>query len=379
MDKETIPVLRYIAVKNLIPYIPWLKQYFGLPFLDLNLFIDLGDRGTSPDDNREYEMREYISQDYIVQLLNTYFDLPEKPSYISSFLWLAANHFYPDNMIAYNNALNTFVIDHNKEIEAKRRIQIREEIAQIYSLIQKRKSILCVNDGVHHFDGKPIEIVSEDKTSLKIHNTSCWFEALLENYLFPNCLPDVTSDEEAQLIWDKGKQHPGPKAQKDKNTIIHGVEMFLHDYGVVQDAEAPKQLCYFLYYYLIAMGLQKDPQDGKIEDKIIWGIKSNIRNLRNMKDKPRYFTADLREESIEGLSQILPEDVAHDWLFNPKRDKKEEEAKEEANEEAKEDAKEENVEIAQKKKGIHSLLSRVRDIFRKGVYKTEKKADTSHS
>lgn len=350
-----------IPASTLKRYIPLLQQYIGLPFPEPELEVAAAERGDNPDAICEIRGVEHVSHSTITMLLRKHLDQPEKPSDISYFLWLAANLYYCGNISANEDSLLNSVINQYEEK------WIQEEIAQLYSFIQRRKDIARNGDKEFH----SITFVSGDKqTKLTIHNTYCWFEALLENYLFPNCLPDVTSDEDAKKIWEKEKQQPGPKAQKDKNAIIHGVEMFLHDYGVVTNAEAPKNLCTFLYYYLDAMNLQKVSNNPEEEDKLIWGIKSAIHNFRKDEDNAKFSNAGFNIVSMEELSITTPEQAAYDWLFNPKQDKKDDEKKE--------DAKEENVEIVEKK-SIRLLLSKVRDIFRIGVYKKEKQEDTSHS
>ena len=315
MSENTVTV-RSIDVRELKPYIPLLQNYIGLPFPQLELECMAAERETNPEAKHEFRIIEFITYEKICKLLNKHFDHIDAKSSIPSFLWLVANLYYYGNIEEQEQLDIEFTLDQREEL------QIREEIAQLYTFIQQRKSIQLVGDGEYGFGGRPIEFVSEDKSALRIHNTSCWFEALLENYLFPNCLPDVASDEDAQRIWKKGRKKVGRKSRTETNAIIHGVEMFLHDEGLV-DSVAPTNLCEFLFDYLDAMGYLSDPTDRL--SLAPSSIKAYIHNMRKETASPQFCNAEFKKVSIEELSRPTPEESSYFWLFHPKQAKKESE------------------------------------------------------
>ena len=369
MAEEKKPSIIDIDIKLLKPYIPLLQQYFGLPFPELELEWEAAQMETNPDADHSFRMNEYVSSKTVEDLLHSNFDRIKNEDQIKSLLWLAANLYYSGNLESHEAYDTESVLD---QIEQS---TIREEIAQLYSYVQKRKQTQTVGVGEYAFPGKPIELVSDDKTVLRIDNTDCWFEAMLENHLFPNCLPDVENDEDAQMFLEKNSNAPGPKTKRVNNAIIHGVEMFLHDQEVVDSKPAaPQNLCMFIRDYLTAMGLLDDMNEK--DRAYFWiNIQKRIPEFRKKDEKTKLFNVELKSVSIEELSCVTPDQAAYQWLFYPNRIKEEEEKKEE---EKLEDEQKPN-----EKKSIGNridlLLSHTRDIIRKGVYKKGKKENTSQS
>ncbi len=331
-------------VKSLEPIFPLIKEYFGNPYIEFQ------------DYPEAFPFKEVVTSDAIEELLLRYFEKDQVTKEVLSLLWLVANLYYCGNIEAREQG-NYWDVD---DWEQKR--IIREEIAQLYSFITERGTLrIPKNKQYYPREGGEIEFKSQTGT-LKILDTECWIEALLENYLFPNCLPDVSNDEEAQLIWKKENKPAGRKARKTVNAIIHGVDMFLHDQGVVdRNVAAPKSLCLFIYDYLETMGLldylTEDNKEKKSEPWYI--IQKQIPYFRKEENNPKLFTPELEECLPEEWIGNPRDDAAYQWLYYPNRIKKEEKKTIGAR--------------------IDLLLSHIRDIFRKGVYKKGKKENTSQS
>lgn len=306
--------IRDIDVRKLRPYIPLLQEYIGLPFPQLELACLAAERETNPEAVHEFRIIEFVPFTKIEEMLSKHFDPIEDNSCVPSFLWLVANLYYCGNTEAQEASDTESVLG---QIE---RSLIRDEIAQLYTFIQQRKALRLVGDEQYGLWGRPIAFESEDKTVLRIHNTSGWFEALLENHLFPNCLPDVANDEDAQRLWKKENRKVGRKPRTNTNAIIHGVESFLHDVEIVKGV-APTNLCEFLFDYLDAMGYLSDPTDRY--SLAPSSIKAYIHNLRKETASPQLNNVVLENKSVEELSRITPEEAAYNWLFPPKHAKEE--------------------------------------------------------
>ena len=300
MRKE--PCIKPVNILALELYIPLLQKYFGLPFEQLELEFLAAKH--DPEHEHPFEIWEYVSIENIGELLEPYFGDVEIDGDLLILLYLVANLYYEGNVAAHDSAM---IEDNFTQIE---NAQIREEIAQLYSFMQKRKALL-VNGA-----SRQIKVVS-GKDKLEIPDSCGWFEALLENYLFPNCLPDVNNDEDAQKLWKKEKK-VGRKERREVNSIIHGVATYLRDKEVVKkDVTAPTDLCKFIRDYLEAMGYLEDPNDA-LSITSEW-IKTQIHRFEET--KPQFNNVILTSPTIEDLEEVHPDDQAYSWLFQPKRHK----------------------------------------------------------
>ena len=304
-----------IDVFALKPYVPLLKEYFGLPYAELELEIKAAEFRPSPENKHTYRIYERVSMEDLAEMLNTHFENAEVDEETFGLLWLAANLYYAGNVSSYEYQ---GMKDNFQQIE---NAQIREEIAQLYSFMQKRKSQPISGDE-NHIPTKQLRLVA-GKEKLDIKDTCCWFEALLGNYLFPNCLPDVENDEDAQKLWKREKK-AGRPAREEIHAIINGVKNFLKDKGVVdKTVTAPTNLCKFLRDYLEAMGYLEDPLDAAVITSD--SIKSWIHNFEKKEDKPQFADSGLTSlSSFEELKELLkatPDDEAYSWLFHPKHHK----------------------------------------------------------
>lgn len=352
-----------IDARQIEPYIQCIKQYFGLPFIYISEECEFAHN--NPEEERLISIAEYVPSTAINELLFRYFDKDQVTNKIMRLLWLVANLYYCGNIEAQE-------AEYYWETEdQEQRKKIREEIAQLYSFFTERETLrIPKNQRYYPREGREIEFKS-DKGNLKIRDTECWIEALLENYLFPNWLPDVANDEDAQKIWKKENKPVGRKARTNTNAIIHGVASFLQDEKIV-DGVAPKKLCLFILDYLDVMNYLQDPIDH--ESITTEWIKAQIHNFRKLENKPQLFTPELEGSTIDELSDNSPANAAYHWLYYPNRIKKEE--RDEGGETGR------GTETHQKKSigtRIDLLLSHTRDIFRKGVYKKGKKENTSQS
>lgn len=311
MRKE--PCIKPVNIFALEPYIPLLQKYFGLPFEQLEL--ELLAAKHDPEHEHPFEIWEYVSIENIGELLEPYFGDVEIEGDLLILLYLVANLYYEGNVAAHDSAM---IEDNFQQIE---NAQIREEIAQLYSFMQKRKSQPISGDE-NHIPTKQLRLVA-GKEKLDIKDTCCWFEALLENYLFPNCLPDVENDEDAQKLWKREKK-AGRPARKEVHAIINGVNNFLKDKGVVdKTVTAPTNLCKFLRDYLEAMGYLENPVDASAINSV--SIKTWIHKFEEKEDKPQFADSGLKSpssfEELEELLKATPDDEAYSWLFHPNRHK----------------------------------------------------------
>ena len=296
-----------VSTFALEPYLPLLKKYFGLPFEQLELELMAAKHDPNPEDKYRFEIWEYVSMDDIVKAWDLYLDDSKVNEEMLTLLWLVANLYYEGNIAAHEDAL---IEEDFIQIE---NAQVREEIAQLYSFMQKRKT-MSTTSGKYRISSKPIKFVS-GKDKLEILDSCGWFEALLENYLFPNCLPDVENDEDAQKLWKKEKK-VGRKERKEVNSIIYGVATYLRDKGVVKkDVTAPTDLCKFIRGYLEAMGYLEDPNDA-LSITPEW-IKTQIHRFEET--KPQFDNVIRSSATIEEQKKVHPDDQAHFWLFQPKR------------------------------------------------------------
>ena len=158
---------------------------------------------------------------------------------------------------------------------------------------------------------------SEEHINIKVGNDTVeldnpfrWFQSLMDNHLFPNCIPDIKNVKQANQILAKAK---GRKIDnKIATAIVYGVATYFKEKGLIT-ARAPKNLCSFLWKFLVMMKL-KDASDYLFTES---RIKNWINNIQGQKDDPKIYTPEIRVISIEELKEIPLNERAERWLFNP--------------------------------------------------------------
>lgn len=307
----------HISLQKFQPFIPILKEYFGFPFVQIELAVKasefnevLGGEASEldeflgdlfPDAKHNIGFEEYVSHEVINGLVKKHFDGVIMSAELLETLYIAANLYYYRNVPNYEYAQELDIYG-QKELSI-----MREEIAKLYSFLHQ-----------HYEKGKngssrPISI-NVDKEQLVIPNTLGWLDALLENHLFPNCLPDVKSDEDAKAMWDR-KKKSGRPSRVEINAITHGVAKLFHDRKIVEDT-APAKLCEFILDLLKEMGHIHDATDKQV---ITPGwIKSEIHRTKKEWDQPGFHNTPIRIATLEELNTVTPDQQAYLWLFNPK-------------------------------------------------------------
>jgi hypothetical protein len=154
-----------------------------------------------------------------------------------------------------------------------------------------------------------IQFGKGQSNKVTLNNTFRWFQGLLDNHLFPNCIPDISSREQAKesLARKAGR----PEANKVVNAMVNGLANLCKDEGVIT-ASVPKLLLCFIYDILLVMELVR-PDDNVVT--LDW-IKAQISNLKKAGKDARIFTPETRTCSPTE-TPIIPEyEKRLDWLFN---------------------------------------------------------------
>ena len=289
IKKESKQIYSYpLKLAEMKPYVERIKEYFGLnhPNLDSELLL------LEDDPEREFKLTAYVTYDeiknaFIKASFNQVGDVEE---YVS-LLWTVANLYYGDLFQRYEE------YEMEEEEDYLRWKCIEEDIVQLYRFMANHKT------------EEPVTVkIGSDSIELKDYFR--WFQALMDYHLFPNCIPDVTSVEQADKFLKKDQ---GRKIEnKVASAIINGVANLFKDEGLVT-ARAPKNLCQFLQRLLTLMDL-KDSGGREYKEDV---IKSTINNIQRQKGDPKIFTPEIREVSIEELKIIPFNEARERWLFNP--------------------------------------------------------------
>lgn len=286
-----MPSIRNLRLQDWKPYVDIIKKYFGLNHPSLGLELEFVNKGIDPD--RTFTIKELIHSDSIGRVFDNYFPNAQSRDAFVCFLWLVGNLYYGDNISLYDQAMFENIEDDLYWST------IEQEILHLYIFMQKHTSAEPVN-------------VRIGKESIKIDNTNAWLQAILNNHVFPNCLPNVQNSSEAEaLLLKKGKGAGAPLKHPEVNTIVNGVANLFFDEGLVTE-NAPLNLCGFLKQYLVLMNLIAEG-DTTIDEE--W-IKAQIHNFKKKSKDPRLFTSESKEVSLEELKEIGNYPVK--WAFSHK-------------------------------------------------------------
>lgn len=279
-----------IKLEVMKPYVDLMKKYVGLnhPQLDWELML------LDKDPERLFQLTAFVPHEIIRKAFeeSSFNPVGNSDVYIS-FLWMVANLYYDNSYQLYEDAIMEDEWDY-LAWEAT-----RKDIVMLYRFIS------------NHQSSEPVSIRIGSDT-LEVDNHFKWIQALLKNQLFPNCIPDITSVEQADKDLAKAK---GRKTEsKVATAIVNGIANFFKDEGLV-NTRAPKNLCSFIRKLLIMMKL-KDAGDKTFSDTI---VKNWINNIQKQKGDPKIFTREIKRATIDDLKKVSPSEAGERWLYHPKR------------------------------------------------------------
>ena len=283
MEAQIIQLL----LKTLKPEVALIKRYFGLNHPNLDLELLIVEKGLDPE--RTFPMTEFIPAEEIGRAFDEFFADAQQQEAIVRVLWLVGNLYYGDSVKAYEQY---FCEETEDDLFWS---TIEQELLQLYIFRQKHKA------------AGPVTI-KVGKESLEIPNTNGWVQAILDNHVFPNCLPKTHSAADAeQLIWKKDAG--APVKHPEVNAIVNGVATMLFDFQVIKE-RAPMILCRFIRKYLVMMELISEG-DPTLDEE--W-IKSQIHNFKKKSKDPRFPTREIKEVSPEDLKEAGYYSVK--WAFS---------------------------------------------------------------
>lgn len=272
-------------LRDLIPYVDLVKKYFGLNHPNLELEILLLDR----DPDRKFELIEYVTDEELKKAYDeAHFNESENWRDYLNVLALVTNLYYKDSYQQYED-FSTEEIGDDLRWEC-----IKKDIVKFYVFMQE------------HSSESPITIkIGNDKVELS--DEFGWVQGLVNYHLFPKCLPDIKSKEEALAML---KKSPGRRAGSTIiPAIINGIATYFEDMGLIA-GRAPKNLCSFIRKILIMMELVSAEDESFTEGN----IKASINNYKKQKKDPKVFTPEVRTITFEELGSISSNpDVT--WLF----------------------------------------------------------------
>ena len=285
--------LKLKGIKNLVDII---KEYFGLdhPTLDGELML----LGMDPE--RVFHLPAYVRfEDVMTAFKEAEFLCPEELEYTAvSILCLVANLYYGDSYQRYQEYYSDLIYD-----ELMWEV-VEKDILKFYVFMKK------------HRERGPLSI-KIGKAKIDLENTDMWFHNLMDNHLFPKCLPKITTLQEAE---NKLKKDAGRRSEnKVATAIINGISTLFEDLDWIR-GRAPKNLCAFIKKFLILMNVF-DKNDTVLSEA---NIKSSITNFRKQKEDPRFFTP---ESKMMTLAEVMADETLksvgsfpeRDWLFNPEQ------------------------------------------------------------
>ncbi len=278
-----------IKLLKIEPYIPIIKKHFGLFVSDLEPELFLA----KEDPERTYQIPENVAYDDIRKAFVQYFgDGVESETEVLNLLWLVANFYYGD---FYKQRQQQWIDDVGQE----RYIwpYIREDIIKLYKLTQESQ-----------VSNVPIKVTIGGNT-IEIRNDYQWFNCFLTHRLFPHCIPEINSVEDAKAELDHQNKGGRPKSDPVIKGIVYGVATYFHEKGIVT-GKAPKNLVRFIMELLIMMDLLSDPTAKQVIGEN-W-IKSRIHQL----DEPQLDNLDFENCKLEDLKPSQQE-IAFQWLFPP--------------------------------------------------------------
>lgn len=289
MDKVDKKLYKHdVELLKLEPYIPLIKEYFGLFVPDLEPELHLAKNN---DPGRTYSIIEQVTFEDIQKLFLRYFEEGiENEGQIISLLWLVANLYYGERYKQYQQLWNEEVGE-----DCLMWPYIRKDIIRLYKLVHGK-----------HASNEAIGLTIGEE-SVELSNDLKWFYSFLEHHLFPHCIPEIKSvDDAIDELTEKGGR---PQSSPEIKGMVCGIARFFYDKGLVS-AKAPKNLVLFIKEFVTMMGLLSDPLTKQVVNEN-W-IKARIHKL----DGPQLDNLDFESCNLEDLGASQQE-IAFRWLFPP--------------------------------------------------------------
>lgn len=280
-----------LPLKNFPPYVEAIKKYFGLshPNLELEMLL------VKNDPERVFEMIEFVEYKDIVELLEEKFpDMGDDKTFIENLLWLVANLYYGDSYDQYNDYFDNEVEQDNHVWAC-----IEKDMARLYALLQD-----------HPRDEKITIQIGKDKVVLD--DDFNWFQGVMNNQVFPNCIPNIQNLEDAKSLLQKKAGRP--QTRTEVNAVVNGISRLFADEEIIE-GKAPRILLDFIRDFLVMMALIKKDDVFVSTD---W-IKSQISNLQKPGKDARFNNVEVHSVSAEELKNVPIWNKALDWVFPPKR------------------------------------------------------------
>lgn len=280
-----------LILKNLRPYVDEVKKYFGLEHPVIELEMEL----VKDDPERTYEMIEFVTMDELKAILTPDFPaVAEHPGYLGV-LWLVANLYHKGMHSAYQDYIQN---DLNQESNILRCIQ--KDIAKLYLFLQD-----------HPQECKMTIAVGKDK--LELDDDFGWFQSVMKHHVFPNAIPEIKTEEDAEAILRKKAGRP--QTREEVNAIVNGIARMFAEDDIVK-GKAPKELCEFILKFLTLMELV-EPDDTFVTNA--W-IKSQISNLQKPGKDPRFDSfGEIKPCTAEDLKDASVFEKTLNWILPPSR------------------------------------------------------------
>lgn len=283
--RKTVNVY-HLPLRDMEPYVNLVKQYTGLfhPSLEPELAL------LEVDPDRSFELYEYVLHvDIETAFDEGHFTCDTDLRRVCiDLLWLIANLYYGDFYQQYQDYFNDMVSDELTWDE------IYDDILRLYAFMHDHKAAV------------PIEM-KYGKEKVVIMDTEGWFQALMDNHLFPKCCPEIKSKEQ---VIERFRKSAGRKVENELAVaIINGVAKFFADKELIK-GQAPKNLCSFIRQYLILMELLD------LDYRVIseTSIKSAINYAAKKETDPRLPSTEVSDATLEDLKHlgVIP---GERWLF----------------------------------------------------------------
>jgi hypothetical protein len=281
-----------LPLKNLPPYVAVIKTYFGLSHPSLEMEMKL----VEFDPEHTFDLVEYVLYDDVQAQIETSFPglSGGDKSFVTNLLWLVANLYYGDSYNQYRGFIEN---DWNYEYNTWRGIEA--DMAQLYAFLHD------------HTTEKEITIqIGKDKAV--IDDASCWFQGVMRNQVFPNCIPSIQSKEDAESLLRKKAGRP--QTRTEVNAIVSGIASYFADEKLIE-GKAPKNLLEFIRKFLVMMALI---EENDVFVNAGW-IKSQISNLQKSGKDARFINEDWVDASSSEALVNAPWQKAMRWIFPPKR------------------------------------------------------------
>lgn len=276
-----------LPLKNFPPYVEIIKKYFGLshPNLELEMLL-------VPDDpERKFEMTEYVPHEDIVELFEGHFpNVGEDKTFFEDLLWLVANLYYGNSYEQYNEFFENEVGREDNIWHC-----VEKDMARLYAFLQDHP--------------KEEEIVIQmGKDKVVLDDAFNWFQGVMNNQVFPNCIPHIQDKESVRSLLQKKAGRP--QTRQEVNAVVNGISRLFADEEIIE-GKAPRVLLEFIHMFLVKMALI-DENDVYVTPE--W-IKAQISNLQKPGKDARFNNVEVRSVSIEELKEVPLGDKSMRWIF----------------------------------------------------------------